>query len=378
MDLLEQGFGCTVSICNVTECLALHDEWLVLQEKSHQSCFLNWNWISAWLNTSSDITTQFVVVRATQNDKTIGLAIFSTKSKRTFYGKSLKQLWLNRTGCETKDQVWIEHNDFLVASSDSANIRKLMFNSLLAQTDLWDEIFIGLSPLHVTNAFQQEHHFTRELISSPSFDADISKYATLSDYLQSLSKNTRSQINRSKRGLESLGELELSLAQTESDKKQYLSEISALHIEKWGPTIHGSGFNNPIFVDFHQNILINDQSNQYTRLYRLRHNGKSLGYVYLLINSNTWSFYLSAIEFHEDPKIKVGLLLHSMIIEQAIAVGVKTYDFLAGEAQYKKSLSNTLATEQKLVCFYRPTFYMLIREQLRKLKNLYHHHQSST
>lgn len=377
MELAEQNFKCLVSQIKASDCSALQNDWLSIQSSSLQSCFLSWEWISAWLQANFAANEQVIVVQASKNGFIVGLAIFSIRLKKTFLGKRLKQLWLNRTGCEQKDQIWIEHNDFLTTRSDATAIRKLMFNALLSRQDWWDEIFIGLSTHSVIDSLYQEHQFMRELIHSPSFSADISQCSTLDDYLQTLSKNTRSQLNRSRRGLDAAGKVSLTRAETEIEKRQYLSEISTLHIEKWGPTLHGSGFSNSLFVEFHENIIFNDTTNQYSRLYKLSQNGQSLGYVYLLLNKDIWSFYLSAIEFHSDPKIKIGLVLHSMIIEEAIQAGVSTYDFLAGDAQYKKSLTNSPASDQKLVCFYQPTLYMRFREQLRKLKRRFQFYQGS-
>jgi hypothetical protein len=44
------------------------------------------------------------------------------------------------------------------------------------------------------------------------------------------------------------------------------------------------------------------------------------------------------------------------------------YDFLAGEAQYKNSLSNAQPYEQHIYCFYRNKPLLLFREWLRKWK----------
>ncbi len=66
----------------------------------------------------------------------------------------------------------------------------------------------------------------------------------------------------------------------------------------------------------------------------------------------------------------MGLVIHSLVIEQAIKQGVTVYDFLAGEAQYKNSLSNAPPYEQHIYCYYRNTSLLLFREQLRKCKRI--------
>jgi len=76
------------------------------------------------------------------------------------------------------------------------------------------------------------------------------------------------------------------------------------------------------------------------------------------------------LHFNGDNRIKVGLVIHSLVIEQAIKQGIIVYDFLAGEAQYKNSLSNAQPYEQHIYCFYRNKPLLIIREQLRKFKRI--------
>jgi CelD/BcsL family acetyltransferase involved in cellulose biosynthesis len=369
MDKADHQIECSLNIVCAAELRAIGNKWTVLETSSTCTSFLNWSWIDAWRQTTTKPKQQFAIIEATLDNNIVGLAIFGIKIQRPVLGISIKQLWLHRCGSEQQDQVWIEHNDFLLSDVNENSIRRAMLQTLLDHQSLWDELYVGMARTEVVTQFDTLLSHQRCLITSPSYQANLSSFTNLQDYLDSLSSNSRSQINRSQRRLEALGQLSLSMAETEQDKQDYLQHIAQLHIEKWDTSEHGSGFTNPLFVEFHEHLLLNDAQNQATRLYKLTQNDNVLGYVYLLTHNKTWYFYLSAISLHPDPKIKVGALMHCLIIEQAIKEGVVTYDFLAGQAQYKSSLSNTAQTEQQLVCYFRPTLYMLLRESLRKLKN---------
>jgi hypothetical protein len=97
-------------------------------------------------------------------------------------------------------------------------------------------------------------------------------------------------------------------------------------------------------------------------------NEQKLAFIYLLKDNDCWYFYLSAIKSFEDNRIKVGLVAHLMIIEDAIKNSIKKYDFLAGEARYKRSLSNQSGSTQQLVCYYRPSALLKFRQKIRTLK----------
>ncbi|MEP7702688.1 GNAT family N-acetyltransferase [Paraglaciecola sp. 25GB23A] len=295
--------------------------------------------------------------------------MFSTKHYNLFPGCKIKQLWLHRYGCESIDQVWIEHNDFLVDAQSSSMIRNAMINYLVGNNLEWHEIFVGLSKVPILSAFHEQLASSRTEIESPSFTVNLTGKYSVDSYLADLSKNSRSQILRSKRLLENQGQLELKQANDIKEKQHFLSEIAEIHIDKWSNTRFGSGFNNPVFNKFHRKIILEDESQKYSKLYGLFLNNEALGYIYILAEETSWNFYLSAIKPHSDNRIKVGLVIHTLVIEEAIASGALQYRFLAGDARYKKSLSNTEEYLQKLVCFYKPTLSLKLREGLRYIKN---------
>jgi hypothetical protein len=294
--------------------------------------------------------------------------MFSVRLQQLIPGINIKQLWLHRFGSDAIDQIWIEHNDFLMRSESNSAIRSAMINYLFESDLEWHEIYVGLSTTHVLSAFHHKMSHQRTDIESPSYSVNLQDIKCISDYLAALSKNTRSQILRSKKLLEGFGNLELKRAMTLKEKEHYLHELSVIHMEKWGDTAFGSGFSNQKFLSFHRQIIVKNDNEQYCRVYCLLLNNEALGYIYILADKGSWNFYLSAIKSHHDNRIKIGLVFHALVIEDAINYNVNSYHFLAGEARYKKSLSNTSEYHQELVCFYKPVFIILFRERLRTIK----------
>lgn len=349
------------------EDIALHEAlWGELYKQSDASVFLNWSWIKAWLTSIDSVP---VVLAAYENTRCVGLAFLTQRNARSSSRINIKQLWLHRKGEQASDQMWIEHNDFLVHQNNKEQIRLAMLEYLFAQKKLWHELYFGLTNSKVIDSLKLNWPSCREVISSPDFEVDLRHKANLNDYLADLSKNTRSQIRRTKKLLTQSGELELTLAQTAAQKETFLEDISRLHKDKWRDTEFGSGFDNPIFEQFHRHLIFEDDVTNKTRLYCLTLDKKPIAYIYLLIDDDTWYFYLSAINGHDDNRVKVGLIAHAYMIEQAIAEKVSKYSFLAGEARYKRSLSNLPETSQTLVCFYQPTVFMRLRECARRYKN---------
>jgi hypothetical protein len=348
---------------------ALAQKWVTLQGQANASAFIAWFWIKQWLAQKNLSTNHCLCVEVMQGQDTVGLALFGIKTKSVFWGLSFNQYFLHKSGNTQEDQTWLEHNTFLLHKDFEQQLSHEICQAL-AEIQQIDDIKIGLSSPHFIQKLNFAGFNLRTELSSPGYLANLAGFTSLDDYLASLSKNTRSGIKRSIKLLNQQSPLRLVLATDATEKNTVLKNIADLHRIKWRSTVYGSGFDNPCFYNFHNGLIQDDHSAQNCRLYTLYQDDIALGHVYLLTQGDRWSFYLSALHFNADNRIKVGLVIHSLVIEQAIKQGVKVYDFLAGEAQYKHSLSNAQPYEQHIYCFYRNKPLLLVREQLRKCKRM--------
>ena len=347
----------------------LADKWVALQSKADSSVFIAWFWVKQWLAQKDLSTNNCLCVEVTLGDDTVGLALFGIKTKKIFLGLSFRQYYLHKSGNIKEDQTWIEHNTFLLDKNHQQQVTNEICQQLANINEI-DDIKVGLSSPRFANSLNFTGFKLRTELESQGYLVDLSGCTCLDDYLASLSKNTRASIKRSIKLLNQDSPLQLTLAKGAAEKDQVFKNIAELHRIKWRTTVYGSGFDNPCFYQFHQDLIQEQNSAQNCKLYTLYQDEQALGYVYLLTQGDKWSFYLSALHFNEDNRIKVGLVIHSLIIEQAIEQGIQVYDFLAGEAQYKNSLSNAQAYPQNIYCFYREKPLLLLREQLRKYKRM--------
>jgi hypothetical protein len=352
----------------LTNKIELQQKWTKLYAGSNRNVFLDWRWMDAWLNT---VPINPIILEATYQEECVGLGLMCSKTQRICFGlMSIKQLWLHKCGNEKLDQMWIEHNDFLLHSQYEKETRVAFINHIKNTFAAWDEFYLGMSSKSIVNAFESVLGKPRVVITASDFEVDLTNIDNIESYLGLLSKNTRSQIVRSKKLLSKEGDINLRLAQTEPDKKVFFTELCKLHQNKWRHTATGSGFDNRVFVEFHKQIIFGDIDNHYTGFYSLEINDKPLAFIYLLKNNHSWYFYLSGMETHSDNKIKIGLLTHTLLIQLALNNGIKTYSFLAGDARYKKSMSNNSDGIQELVCFLKPSKLNYFLQKLRHFKSL--------
>jgi CelD/BcsL family acetyltransferase involved in cellulose biosynthesis len=343
----------------------LAQKWLELYSRNETpSVFLSWNWICRWLDT---LPSAPIVVEAKSGNQCLGLGIFYAKSTFIFPGWFVKQIWLHRTGNIPLDQVWIEHNDFLLDSRFAMEARNAMIDYVASELE-WHECFIGLTGCDVLQHFDAIANGKRIDIDSPDYSVNLADFSSIEDYLNSLSRNTKQQIKRSFKLLKQQGQLLMQESLSTDEQVIAFTEMANIHIDKWRKTKYGSGFDNPHFNQFHQALTSKDPKHQYSTIFCLSLNEQKLAFIYLLKDNDRWYFYLSAIKSFDDNRIKVGLVAHVMIIEDAIKNGIKIYDFLAGEARYKRSLSNQSGSNQQLICYYKPSVLLNFRQKIRLLK----------
>ena len=310
---------------------ALRWEWQTLESQSHNvSYFTSWGWISSVLQTPGS---NCYCLRAEQAGQVVGLAILGYQPPSIQNGFN-RELWLNKLGQPRLDQVWIEYNDFLLLGGNESAVRSAMLQGLHAQSvRSWTRLHLDM-----TNGFNQAF-WSNAPFSVRIKAQDVGYVKHLSNepdrLLASLSKNTRRQLSRSRRLLQPVI-AEFNVWRQPEDKLACFEAIARQHIAQWRDTQWGSGFDNPAFVTFHQALFSQPQ----VEITELKLISGERAFLYNFLYRNTLYFYLSCVPKLADNKIKVGLVLHWMAMEHYAERGVTDYDFLAGDARYKRSMSD--------------------------------------
>jgi CelD/BcsL family acetyltransferase involved in cellulose biosynthesis len=341
-------------------------KWQDLEKRAESNVFLSWAWIGNWLEI---ISGKIFLVEAVVNDQVVGLSFFVEKKRRIFGLFPIKQWHLHRTGNIHQDQIWIEYNDFLLDVNDSDAVRKRMIESIYSFDPLIQEVVIGLSTQDVmikfAESFGNQYFQLRALIETLAYRVEAK-----GTYLKEvLSKNARSQVIRSENLLNKLGELDFYVLTKTEDVKQAIEEISKIHIKRWHKSVEGSGFTNASFNDFHR-LMISDDWNNIPQVSVLSLNQKPIGYLLNYVYKDKVFFYLSALTSFQENKIKVGITLHTKAIQYYIDQGIYSYDFLGGEARYKRSLSNK-EYNLSLGCFQRNHFILNLENKFKDYKSIF-------
>lgn len=311
---------------------ALSSAWQMLEARAKPNMFLSWSWIGTLLSTTLQ---RVVVTEASENGKVIGLGLWFESYSGVCKAKRLS---LHKTGVSSHDQIWVEYNDFLLDPSCSAKTREAMVAFAVKQLT-WDILEIGPAQSKLISLMECYGIQQKITWSAPSFSAQLRKQETLDNYLLSLSKNIRGQIRRDLSAASN--SLNIDVAKTADECKRWFSDAAKSHIERWRNTTSGSGFSNKRFTDFHYALIEEGFRKGNISILRFRHNDITFAHFYYFVDNKNVRFYLSSINYNiKLPYKNLGLLLHAQAIQLFLQQGAERYDFMGGNAQYKRSLSH--------------------------------------
>jgi len=292
-----------------------------------QSIFNSKSWFYAWLSLSK-VNVALVTFRHKQD--LIGFAFLGKQT--AWYGDTY---YLNQAGICQYDQMWIEHNDIICSEEWRISCRKSLLDTL-SQIKNFHRLVISLCP---SNEWRNQQTFLWSCDKDQVAYVDLSRLEKEKNIGLLLSKNTRSNIARSKNYIQKKHG-NISFEAVNNQIEALRDELAPLHIAQWSESDSGSGFTNPYFVSFHEKLCTKHSEHFRTEILHFKAGEQDLGFLYMLLSHKTIYFYLSAINYEDkDNRYKPGLIMHKIAIEHYAALGYKRYDFLAGYARYKESLS---------------------------------------
>ncbi len=312
--------------------------WLELEAKNNKlSFFHSWQWLETWLHIYAP---KVLLVSAKYGEKTVALGLFGKSQETRHCIIKSNKISLLQTGNQLEDQIWVEFNDFLCHPDHLEEATIACVKALLSHEFSYDEIVISMMKESRARSLLDNFNHTNISLSAPVFSTNL-KPISVADgrYLDSLSRNTRYQINRSSKKYESLyGPLKLTFAEDIEQAFQYWEEAGKLHTQRW----HDSGFRNPDFARFHKNFIMKNFDTGMIDMAKITAGNHLVAIIYNIKYRNNVYFYLQGLQYEEGSKLKPGLTAHPLLIEHYLQQGMNSYNFMGGYSQYKKQLSQAV------------------------------------
>lgn len=348
----------------------------LLGERQPDSVYLSQSWFAASVETWRD-RGRFKPIELIGKSGAPIWALIGEKLEWRHGFMPVRILALNQACDPMLDQPWIERNGFFGEHPQDFELHLEQLLDRLLQDENWDELRLpGLTGEFARQALYQAARMglvARLDLEQPSFNIDLNgiRNKHSGNYLSALSANTRQQLRRSKRLAEqTFGPVVLEEAGSADQALRWFDETAPLHRARWGKNksqSFDSGFDNPDFVAFHRRLIEHGFASKAIQYLKCSAGGVTFAYLYNFVSGDRVHFYLSGVNYGVSHAVRPGMLAHWMAIEKNLHNGQSLYDFLAGDARYKRSLSTGEDRTLWLV-LRRPRWRLEIENRVRRIK----------
>ena len=303
----------------------LQRRWRTLAAAAGAHVFLSWSWVACQ---AQERFADPLLIESHDGDALVGLALFNRKQR------PCRTLYLNESGDPALDAIFTEHNGVLATPAWRGAVMAATLQA--ARTVASRVVLSGLDDdalLSVRAAGGVIGPLQTRAAPYAALDPDGPPYR------MGLSRNTRGQLQRSIRAYQAAGPIVVERAATVEGALEWLACMLPLHIATWEARGIASGFSTEPVQRFHRALIARGVPGGEVDMLRITAGPRLIGYLLNLRSGGRVYAYQSGFDYpgaaaHEKP----GLTCHHAAIEHARAAGAAEYDFLAGDARYKRSL----------------------------------------
>lgn len=329
-----------VHIGPLPETARLRDQWIALEAHSKASYFISWAWIGSWLELIGDRHADARLVSVHRDAATVALGVIT--ARRRFLGLGPLHVRLHEIGDQALDNLTIEYNGLLAQAGHEkpaltavvehmARHDKRWLTFYLPGVDVDDVDFEGLqsSALELRTRLRATHFVDLKPLRAGD-----------GDYLAVLPSKVRSSVRSTQRRLASaFGAVGVDKAANLAQKREFFADLVRLHQAYWASRGDGGAFTDPRILQFHDRLIGMSGDGMGIQLLRLRAGSHVVGYVYNIVWRNRAYYYQAGIDYAGCGHLgSPGLLLLSHAVQGALADGLDRYEFMAGDARYKRKL----------------------------------------
>lgn len=337
--------------------------WAYLSDRCHHHYFLSWGWISTWL-ASLPAKVQVLFIHGVKDHKPLFCCFVGVKNYRKFGLFPTHAMYLQNTGVSQIDSTTMEYNEVLSACDQSITINALFHSNLFEQRNefvlpgirdnFYNLIKRDCADLFTTVSQQASYYIDLQHIRNGKLTYD-----------KCLSSNKRHQIKRSIKEYEKGGKIAHHIATSADDALKLFSEMGGWHQNVWSARGKQGAFANTYWVGFHEKIIRDRFLEGEIHISRFSTENCLLGYIYGFTYNQVFYFMQCGFNYLPDNKLRPGLVAHYLLIQYFMQQEYASYDFLAGDSAYKKSLA-TNTTNMYWACMQKQQLRFLLSRASKK------------
>ena len=329
------------------------------------SIFTSGVWIQTWLDIYGK-NLDGIWVRWEHRGVVVGGCLLVTRVA-TKWLMPMRFIFLNATGETARRAPTPEYNDILYVHGYEESI--CADATQLVQSMRWSQFHV-LGYCENALVARVISGLPLAVAESDKKAANFVNLATLTEiqFESSLIGSGGSRIRRNRRLYEKAeGNLKVVRARNLDEAMYFFNELATLHNLRWRTKGVNGTFLDKAVVEFHQRLIGSLWPLGSVDLISVRSVKNVIGYLYNFTMEKKVYFFQSGFAYEVGSKLSPGLLTHTLCIEHYRQNGFCEYDFLAGDAQYKR----TLAKEMRFLYWtvaYRNTLWSRLQLLARRIK----------
>lgn len=320
---------------------ALECEWdCLLGRSSVDSVFLTWEHARTWWEFYADGAMRLKVLLAEDEaGKVVGIAPFMTAPGDSALKEGFRHLvMIGGTGDSLS-----EYLDLIIAPGCEVEIAKIFARYVVEKmADDWDVLRIGMAREDSTGLGAFADELQKLGVELDRVRKHVSPSLELADswesFLASRSQNFRRGVRVARKKLESGRGVTRRIVGDTSEISGAMDTLAELNRKRWGE--EGASFKTEEFELFHRKLAERFLGRGWLYLSVIEADGVAVGARYdFVYGGKMWCF-----QGGWDPdfaKVGLGKVMVADVVEWAIGEGLNEYDFLGGDARYKREWSST-------------------------------------
>jgi CelD/BcsL family acetyltransferase involved in cellulose biosynthesis len=307
--------------------------WQDLERRTRPPLAASWRWTETWLEHFGEVIPhRFAVAEVSGAPVAIVLVTRGLGQRRARV--PIRTLHLGTAGEPSGDSVFVERNGLVVVPEHRAAVADALLRRLDAERG-WDELMLDGFTEEDASVLMQMRPFEARLEASRTFDLRAADAAG-GDVVTLLSAKTRANFRRS------LKRLDVVAAEWAADGRQaraFLDELIDLHRQRWEGRGQRGVFASPRFTAFHRAIVGRLAATGEVCLFRIRDDRGTLSSLYAFIDGARVMTYQHGTPIQAGQRPSPGLVAEVLCMQACYDRGLAVYDHLAGDSEFKRSLS---------------------------------------
>ncbi len=314
--------------------------WQDLELSARVSAFNSWPWTRTWLAT---LPTQMhpELMLAHAGAELVAVAVIVRRTVRRRRWLPVPSWFLHTTGDAEHNALCIEHNGLLVGDQHRLAVWRALFEQFRESPRKVAELYLHGVNVEVVQLAQTLGFSLRETGRLPVRHLELADVRVHPQGLRGLLRHsTRKTLRRTEEALaESCGAITIEAAATAAQASAFLDELRELHERRWAQHESGGAFAPDYFLKFHRALINTEFTSGLLQLLRVRAGNITVAVLYNLVWQQVAYAYQSGINYALVGKTQSpGMLAHVQAIDLCASLGLRHYDLLAGDSQYKQIL----------------------------------------